>query len=128
MGCSGDAKCRKCGKEFEYSDGGGFFFHLVRCDRCGKTKSILFSKLGDLHLRFLKGLPGPYAYATRDMDRKVQEEHPGEPIDEEEYIEGIEKLAGNCRCRGKYRFSAPIRCPACLSDDVELCDVTTFYD
>jgi len=79
MGGVVSAKCRKCGKAFEYSDGGGFFFHLVRCDRCGKTKSVPFSRLGELHLRYLKGLPGPCAYATRDTDRKVQEEYPGEP-------------------------------------------------
>jgi uncharacterized Zn finger protein len=56
MGSQVNAKCRECGNTFTVMHGGGFFFHLVRCDQCGETKSIKFSNLGELHLRYLKGL------------------------------------------------------------------------
>jgi len=32
--------------------GGGFFLRLARCDECGKTKSIGFDELDEIHLRY----------------------------------------------------------------------------
>ena len=65
MGHIVEAKCLDCGEKFEIEHGGGFFFHLLRCDKCGKTESIGFDKLGELHLQYLKGLPGPYSHFQR---------------------------------------------------------------
>lgn len=59
MGMEYTAKCNKCGHEFEVSEGGGFFFHLLHCDKCGKQKSISFDEIGEPHLQYLKGLGAP---------------------------------------------------------------------
>jgi len=56
MGSESSARCLDCDEAFTVCEGGGFFFHLLRCDRCGAGKSIPFDKLGELHLRYLKGL------------------------------------------------------------------------
>ena len=128
MGQTCAAKCRECGAEFELSDGGGFFFHLLRCDRCGKTKSISFDKLGDLHLRYVKGLDVPYSSASWEFDKSVQRNYPGEPISEAEYHQEIEKLLHKCRCGGRYRFDAPPRCPRCRSPEVEEGEINVLYD
>lgn len=50
MGNKTKDKCLDCGRTFTVDHGGGFFFHLIRCDRCGKTKAIDFSDLGNRHI------------------------------------------------------------------------------
>jgi len=41
MGTSRYARCRDCGHaDFAVMQGGGFAFSLLRCDRCGQTKSV----------------------------------------------------------------------------------------
>ena len=119
MGCEFETKCCDCGSVFLASHGGGFFFHLVRCDRCGETKSIGFDELGDLHERYLKGLEGPYCIASSEHDKHIREHSPLEPIREDEYNRGIDKLAGKCGCGGKYLLDAPVRCPECRSTNLE---------
>jgi hypothetical protein len=99
--------------------GGGFRFHDLHCDRCGECRTVGFAELGELHLRFLKGLSVPYAVATSKHDRYVQEHFPGEPISEEEYRLGVEEFVGACSCGGHFRFDAPTRCPKCSSTDLE---------
>jgi Zn finger protein HypA/HybF involved in hydrogenase expression len=128
MGSQVNAKCRECGNTFTVMHGGGFFFHLVRCDQCGETQSIKFSDLGELHLRYLKGLPGPYAMVSREHDLYVKEHLPVEPISEDEYHKGIEALAGTCHCGGNYRLDAPPRCPKCHSTQIDEGEITMFYD
>jgi hypothetical protein len=64
MGAGISAKCLDCGSEFTVNEGGGLSFHLLRCDTCGETKGVGFGELGELHLRYLKGLPGPYSVVT----------------------------------------------------------------
>ena len=112
------------------SQGGGFCFHLLHCDQCGKEKSIGFDELGEVHLRYLKGLSGPYSIATRDHDKEVQERYPGEPLSEAEYDLKVEEVAGKCKCGGRFSFDAPARCPLCKSDDYredpEVCEL--LYD
>jgi hypothetical protein len=85
MGHEVEAKCLDCGTTFTVMHGGGFFFHLVRCDKCGRTKSIGFDDLGELHLRYLKGSPGPYCIASSEHDEHVRKHLPVEPISEDEY-------------------------------------------
>lgn len=119
MGTEYSAKCKQCGCKFTVSEGGGFFFHLLHCDTCGIDKSISFEELGELHLRYLKGLTGPYCIASSAHDKAVREHYPGEPISEEEYHGKIQEILGQCECGGHFRFNAPARCPQCRSDDIE---------
>ena len=46
MGISYAALCDKCGTKFTASDGGGFAFFLLHCDRCGEDRSVTFEELG----------------------------------------------------------------------------------
>jgi len=128
MGYEVDAKCLDCGTTSTVDHGGGFSFHLVRCDKCGRTKSIGFDQLGELHLRYLKGLKWTYCVATSEHDEHVRKHLPVEPISEDEYHSGIDAMAGKCRCGGKYNLDAPPRCPKCRSTRIEEGDVFLNYD
>ncbi len=112
-----EAKCLNCGNKFKVSDGGGFIFHLLHCDTCGKEKSISFEKLGELHLKYLKGLNVPYCLAISEHDRYIQENYKGDSISEEEYYKAIENKFKNCKCGGRFKFKAKPRCPKCKSKD-----------
>lgn len=57
-------------------DGGGFAFHMLRCNKCGKHKMVPFEKLGELHLRYLKGLNQPYSLVTAHTDNLIREIYP----------------------------------------------------
>ena len=115
MGSSSGVICSKCGEKFTVNVGGGFYFHLLHCNKCGKEKNIGFNELGEIHLRYIKGLGGPYCIASRDQDKKIQESFPGEPLDEKEYHKLVEQFARNCDCGGKFKFSGKPRCPKCYS-------------
>lgn len=128
MGHRVEAACRKCGNAFTIDHGGGFSFHLVRCKRCGKTKSIGFEELGELHLRYLKGLSGPYCIASSERDKYVREHSRVEPISEHEYHIGIESVAGSCECGGEYSLKARPRCPKCRSTRIDEGEPTVMYD
>jgi len=128
MGQVVEAKCLKCGKSFTIEHGGGFHFHLLRCNKCGITKPIGFEEIPELHQRYLKGLSGTYCIATADQDKEVQENADIRPIDEKEYHEKIINLAGNCKCSGKFVFDAPPRCPKCRSKDIKEGEITLMYD
>lgn len=128
MGHQVQAKCLDCGSAFTVDHGGGFFFHLLRCDQCGQVRSIAFRDLGELHVRYVKGLSVPYCTASEESDRQIQEHAPVEPISQQEYHRGIETIAGNCACGGQYTFDAPVRCPQCRSTRIEQGEPTLFYD
>ncbi len=128
MGHQVEAKCRECGSTFTVDHGGGFSFHLVRCENCGKTKSIGFDKLGELHLRYLKGLSEPYCVESAEHDECVREHTQVEPISEDAYHRGIEAIAGTCRCGGNYCLDAPSRCPKCHSMRIDEGKITVMYD
>jgi hypothetical protein len=128
MGHEVQAKCLDCGETFSVAHGGGFSFHLVRCDKCGESKSIRFDDLGELHTRYMKGLSGPFSIATAKHDEDIQKHAPVEPISEAEYLQGIEAIAGKCRCRGKYTLNAPPRCPKCHSTRIEEGRIDIMYD
>lgn len=74
MGSSTRVSCRKCRHHLFVQEGGGFSFHLLHCDRCGRTKSVNFTALGNLHAAYLKGLPGPYAMASWQHDLQAKTE------------------------------------------------------
>jgi hypothetical protein len=105
--------CRTCGTRFRVRTGGGFFFDLLHCDGCGEARSIAHQELGDIHLGFVKGLPGPYAVARFEMDRQIQREYPGEPLTRAEYHAAAEATLEPCTCGGRFRYDAPARCPSC---------------
>jgi hypothetical protein len=129
MGCTYHVKCRKCACSFDVNSGGGFFFHLLRCDICGKEWSIRFDEIGDPHLRYVKGLPGPYCVASSKFDEHVNKNYPGEPMSEEEYHVAVEQIAGGCSCGGSYKFDAPPRCPSCRSAELDYePETAVFYD
>jgi hypothetical protein len=122
-----EAKCHDCGSIFTVKHGGGFSFHLVRCDKCGKTRSVSFDDLGELHLRYLKGLQGPHPVEISVEDGNLQNQVL-EPISEDEYHRGIDAIAGRCRYRGKYMLDAPPRCPKCRSTHIAEGETTIMYD
>jgi hypothetical protein len=119
MGQTSNTKCLDCGQKFELDQGGGLTFLLLRCDSCGMTKAIGYDEVGDLHLQYIKGLPGPYNIATSEIDRDIQKYTLVDPISEAEYHEDVEAFAGNCECGGKFTFNAPPRCPKCYSTRIE---------
>lgn len=90
MGTLYSSRCNNCGATFETSEGGGFVFELLRCDACGKEKSVSLIRLGG-----------------KQADRSG-----------ERYRQRMEKAAGRCRCGGQFRLDAPPRCPACRSTDL----------
>jgi len=118
MGKTYGAICKSCGYHFEAHRGGGCFFHVLHCDRCGKEKTIPFDQLGDAHLRYVKGLEGPFSKSTRDLDKYVRENYPDSPLTEEEYHSIVEGMAGDHDCGGHFTLDAPPRCPKCGSRDV----------
>ena len=115
MGTATGHICQACGTRFGVRDGGGFFFDLLHCDRCGRTQSVGHEELGDIHLRFVKGLPGPYTVGRTAMDRRIQREYPGEPLSRDEYHAAAEATLDPCPCGGRFRYGAPPRCPKCGS-------------
>jgi hypothetical protein len=130
VGTSSGYICKSCGTRFSARDGGGFFFDLLHCDRCGKAASVGHQELGDIHLRFVKGLKVPYALARAAMDRRIQQEYPGEPLSRDGYHAASEATLDPCPCGGRFSYGAPPRCPTCASTS-EMWDETgptMFYD
>jgi len=115
MGSASSFICRTCGAHFMARDGGGFMFDLLHCDTCGATRSVSHQDLGDIHLGFVKGLPGPYAVARAAMDRRIQAEYPGRALTRHEYHAAAEATLGACACGGTFSYDAPARCPGCRS-------------
>ena len=128
MGHTAEAKCRDCGKDFTFDQGGGFFFHLLRCDQCGNTKSVIIYKYGIPYKRDLKQPSRPYCIATQ-YHHKYNRDHPDfMPLSDEEYRRGIEAIAGPCGCGGNYTFDAPVRCPECGSMSIDEGEDIEYYD
>jgi len=115
VGTSSGYICKSCGTRFSAREGGGFFFDLLHCDRCGKAASVGHEELGDIHLRFVKGLRVPYALARAAMDRRIQQEYPGEPLSRDGYHAASEATLDPCPCGGRFSYDAPPRCPTCAS-------------
>lgn len=120
--------CLECGERFEMSRGGGFTFHQLGCDTCGKTTTVGFASLGDLHRRYVKGLSVPYCLATAEDDARLRNDPGIEPISAEEYHRQVERLVGACACGGRFTFAAPPRCPKCHSTRLAEGAVAIVYD
>jgi hypothetical protein len=115
MGSATSYICKACGTHFMARDGGGFLFDLLHCDACGATRSVGHGELGDVHLGFVKGLPGPYAISRSAMDRRIKETYEGEPLSRDEYHAAAEATLEGCECGGRFAYGAPARCPGCRS-------------
>lgn len=119
MGHKYRAKCKKCALKFNVRVGGGFFFHLLRCNACENAESIGFDEIGEPHLKYIKGLSAPYCAVSAERDKYIQDTYLGEPITKEEYHVKVEKIFGECKCGGHYSVDAPPRCPKCKSTEIE---------
>lgn len=119
MGTERTVICGSCTTRFTISEGGGFTFHQLHCDRCGEESTVGFAELGEVHRRYIAGLDVPYSFATQEWDRTVQATFEGEPLEEEAYLREVERFAGRCGCGGKFSFQALPRCPDCGSTSFE---------
>lgn len=132
MGSQSGHICRRCGAHFSVQYGGGFMFDLLHCGRCGQAKSVRHQELGDIHLRFVKGLGRPYAVSRSAMDSRIQAEYPGESLSQDEYRAAAEATLAPCPCGGRFRYNAPPRCPECRSTsklwDRDPAASSAFYD
>jgi len=128
MGQKYFATCNSCGTKFAMNIGGGFIFHLLHCNLCGEEKEIGFDELGEIHLRYIKGLDVPYCIATSESDAHIQKYYPGKPLSDAEYHSMVEEYAGKCNCGGMYKFEAKPRCPSCKSADYTMGECEVFYD
>ncbi len=72
MGIGSSHICRTCGAQFMTRNGGGFYFDMLHCDTCSNERNVGHRELGDVHLGFVKGLPGPYALSRSAMDGRIQ--------------------------------------------------------
>jgi hypothetical protein len=115
MGSSTGFICKACASRFSVRSGGGFFFDLLHCDTCGAAKGVSHKELGDIHLGFVKGLPGPYAVARAQLDRQIQRDYRGQALTRSEYRAAAEASLEACSCGGHFRYEAQARCPNCRS-------------
>jgi hypothetical protein len=117
MGIETSLECSNCHSVFTYCDGGGFDFHLLHCDRCGKEKLVNYSKLREIHWKYFRDRNPVYAAADLFY---LHYPPNGQPKPNRDlYWREIEDVAGNCRCGGQYREAAPRRCPKCKSTNVQ---------
>ena len=99
MGTSFDVICKTCKHHFNVSEGGGMHFELIRCDRCGKTKSISKEKGSTL------------SYLLKEEDTKQV------------------LIKHQCKLKGKFTSDAPARCPKCYSTEYKrIISSMIFYD
>jgi len=129
VGVTYRAVCQECGHRCKVEVGGGFVFHLLHCIQCGKAKAVSFDELGEVHLQYLKGLEGPYSVPTAAHDEAVKETYSGRAISESTYERKVQRIAGACRCGGRFTLRAKPRCPKCRSirlDPVDGSDI--LYD
>ena len=117
MGSASGFICKACGTHFMVRSGGGFFFDQLHCDTCGETHSVGHQELGDIHLGYVKGLPGPYAVARAGMDRQIKKTYPGRPLTRGEYHAAAEATLEPCTCGGHFTYDAPARCPGCRATE-----------
>lgn len=75
MGARFDVICKDCGTKYEAEMGGRFLFHDLHCDKCGKGKGVSFRDLGEIHLKYIKGLDIPYCVATGASDKYIQDNY-----------------------------------------------------
>jgi hypothetical protein len=128
MGHTNIAECKSCGHDFDVDHGGGFFFHLLRCDNCSKTKSLNFDEIGEPHLQYLKGSDIPYTIEAEEQLEYARKKYKGKSLSEDEYYKAVENIAGKCKCGGNFTLNAQPRCPKCNSLEIEESESLIDYD
>jgi len=83
--------------------------------KCGKTKSIPFDDLGELDLRYLKSVEGPYSAQAETATRIPENISPVSRYLEQRITKAVEKVAGQLQVPWKFTFDAPPRCRKCHS-------------
>jgi len=114
MGRCFQAACGTCRHTFMVTEGGGFSFDALRCNRCGADTTVAHADVSDDYLAMLKG----FGCEGTEPDGADWRTYPGEPITNDEYRRRVEVKAGVCPCGGQFSYDAPPRCPACRSDAV----------
>ena len=115
MGTRTGQICKVCGTRFSLQQGGRFFFDMLHCDACGRSKDVGHMDLNEIHFGFIKGLDHPYAVARMKTDRHIKDKFRGEPLSRDEYHAAAEATLDMCPCGGRFRYDAPARCPGCRS-------------
>ena len=119
MGSMESMECKDCDTEFSWSEGGGFTFHLLHCERCGEERSVGFEQLGDAHAAWLKGTGTVWSVATAESDRAAADSYKGPALGDEDYEAAVAAAAGACRCGGSFAWDVPPTCPSCRSRNVD---------
>lgn len=132
------ATCRACGHEFRASEGGGRQFVELRCDVCGKSKSVGRKEAAEPFeqrqrdsdaLHDLESFLGKTVTGDPDEKDEYISEQVGAAMDQasEKFWRAMEAVAGQCSCGGRFRAGMPIRCPQCRSADIEEGETTRRY-
>lgn len=88
MGTQWRVTCRQCGTRFEARDGGGFAFHMLHCEQCGREHAVDEQQMGTT---FRADGPALDAWIVTNIMP--------------------------CLCGGRFTLDAKARCPRCKSDD-----------
>jgi hypothetical protein len=106
MGSSTGHVCKACGTRFGVRSGGGFYFDMLHCDAPGKAQSVGHQALGDVHLRFVKGLGHPMPSLAPRWTVRSSKIIQGEPRSRDEYHAAAEAPLEPCPCGGPFRYDA----------------------
>ena len=87
-----EVDCRFCGFVSQQSDGPLMTALSFRCSECGSTRGVSFIDIGI----------DPGLASFEELERAAL------------------ARAGTCECSGRFDAVAPIRCPACRSQDVSV--------
>jgi hypothetical protein len=117
MGCSYNANCRACGKQFSADKGGGRHFEQLRCDTCGASKVIGYEQIREPLSKYQHDLDVLDSLDSEEFNRAC-----------EAYHRAVETAVDKCSCGGRFSFAAPIRCPECRSSDIDLGKPRRLYD
>jgi len=94
MGQMVNPKCRACGHEWAGELlGGTMLMGVYRCTKCPETREVTIVELSAAGLD-----DAPWSLPARKADH----------------------VLGRCACGGRFRYDAPVRCPECHSDDVDV--------
>ena len=96
MAMGADPLCRACGHEWQGELIGGLrSAGQYRCDRCGEARWV--------HVEDLERTGLMERRSIWDLNRRE-----------------AKRVLGTCACGGSFDRKAPVRCPECHSDDVDV--------
>lgn len=107
MGAVHNPNCRSCGHAWQNELVGALMFAgAYRCTGCSRVQMIGADRIHTRRIMPKRRTPNLYDLPDRIVDR----------------------MLGRCGCGGSYRPRAPVRCPECNSDDVDLGEVMAYAD